>query len=183
MSKITDLPGASTPVTTIPEPPSIDPAILAAIRVITAAWEHGTTYDLASQAAFALHDMGLLAPTIPDTIREQTRTGNVEAEPSPQAVFWHKQCERARQIARELENEVVGGTGVAVVADYDRVTVAVDPAMDGAPDDIWQFVQLQLGVTSTRVQGWFLVGDGEYKGERIRLVGHSMVEALPAVSA
>ncbi|MGW3135959.1 hypothetical protein [Streptomyces sp. NPDC001139] len=44
---------------------SISPAALAAKKVIEAAWLHGTPYDLASQAAFALESARMLQQPVP----------------------------------------------------------------------------------------------------------------------
>lgn len=48
---------------------SISPLATAALRVINAAWQNGTSYDLASQAAFALDSAQLLQS--PETAAEQ----------------------------------------------------------------------------------------------------------------
>ncbi|WNI19119.1 hypothetical protein [Actinacidiphila sp. ITFR-21] len=120
-------------------------------------------------------------PQVLAEIRAEVFRGGVEAEPSPEAVFWVRRCERVAVVAAELESRL-GWPGVAVITEYDRITVEAAPGMAGAPDDLWQHVLDTLGVTETRVRGWFLLGDGEFEGEPVRLVGHGMVSTL-AVSA
>lgn len=124
-----------------------------------------------------------LSPSVLAGIRAETYRGGVEAEPSPEAVFWQRECAKARTVASELMATIGQHPGVVIVADYDSVTVAVDPAESDMGTDLWDHVRETLGVTTTEVRGWFLVGDGEFQGERIRLVGHGMVEQFPAVSA
>jgi hypothetical protein len=77
---------------------------MAAKRVIDAAWQHGTAYDLSSQAAFALESAGLLQS--PETAAENARLRARVAELGGLLARVRDLLPRDRCITEGLPNEV-----------------------------------------------------------------------------
>jgi hypothetical protein len=106
----------------------------------------------------------------------------IEATPGKDAEHWAARFKMARDVARTLSDMYGGGAEFFLAAaDLDTVTVTVRPGAGG--DELWQHYLRELGVSFVEVRGWWLVGDGEFGGWPVRVVGDGMVESLPQAVA
>lgn len=80
---------------------TISPAVSAALRVINAAWANGTSYDLASQAAFALESAQMLQSpeNAAELERLRARVAELESTSARRLIAWRRARTRARATA------------------------------------------------------------------------------------
>lgn len=146
-----------------------NPNIERAARTIAAAVVHGTSGDPALEAAQALDDMGLLAPSA-DLF---STPGRNRPAPSPAAVAALDQCRKAKRVAdgaRAAVAELPGEPDVSAAAG--EVTFVVHPR--SLAD--WRQWMHTLGAGDARGDstGLSMVVRCTYGGVRARLVGYGV---------